>query len=62
MSKPSDRDARISAAGVVQAVIASSAPMSEWRVRSAYGLALVQYMAQRLQGEKPAHPKVPKEG
>ncbi len=57
----SDRDARISAAGVVQAVIASGAPANEWRIRAAYGLRLVTYMAARLQGEKPKHPLVPKE-
>ncbi len=60
-SKPSDRDARISAAGVVQSVIASGAPMTEWRVKAAYGLTLVAYMAQRLQGDQPAPPKTPKE-
>jgi len=45
----------------VQSVIASGAPISEWRVRSAYGLQLVSYMGKRLQGEKPAPPKTPKE-
>lgn len=55
----SERDARISAAGVVQSVIASGAPVEEWRVRSAYGLTLVKYMADRLQGGKPEIPKVP---
>lgn len=55
----SDRDARIQAAGMVQAVIGSGAPAREWRTRTAYGLALTQYMAQRLQGNKPAPPAIP---
>ena len=56
----SERDARISAAGVVQSVIASGAPMGEWRGRSAYGLNLVKYMAAKLQGKKAERPEVPR--
>ena len=56
---PSERDARISAAGVVQSVIASGAPIDQWRVRAAYGLNLVKYMADKLQKKKAERPTVP---
>ena len=55
----SSRDARISAAGMVQAVIASGAPATEWRTRAAYGLTLTKYLAERLEGKKPSVPTLP---
>jgi hypothetical protein len=53
------RNARIRAAGVVQAVISSGAPVNEWMTRSQYGLRAVNYWAQRLLGGRPDLPKVP---
>jgi hypothetical protein len=58
----SERDARIRAAGMVQAVIASGAPIQEHRVRAAYGLGLTDYFAQRLLGKKVTPPKLPNMG
>jgi hypothetical protein len=62
MREPS-RDARISTAGVLQSVIASGAPMKEWRVRSAYGLALLAHLASRLDKDATSlpTPNLPKE-
>lgn len=59
MSEGNERDARIRAAGVVQAVIASGAPVEEWDIRSAYGLSLVSYMAGRLMKQRPPAPAIP---
>ena len=54
------RDARIRAAGVVQSVIASGAPVEEWVTRSAYGLACVSYLAGKLLKQNPKAPPIPK--
>lgn len=54
------RNARIRAAGVVQSVIASGADPDEWMTRSQYGLRVVNYWAQRLMGDRPKLPKMPK--
>ncbi len=53
------RDRRIRSAGVVQAVIASGAPIEEHLIRSAYGLALIDYFADRLNGKDVERPRVP---
>ena len=56
------RDRRIRSAGVVQAVIASGAPIEEHRIRSAYGLALIDYFADKLAGKNDLpQPRVPTE-
>lgn len=56
----SDRESRISAAGVVQSVIASGAPIEEWPARAMYGLNLVKTIATRLQGDERPLPAIPK--
>jgi hypothetical protein len=57
------RNARIRAAGVVQAVIASGAPVGEWGARTRYGLRQVNYWAAVLMKQPPKGgvPAVPKE-
>lgn len=59
MSEQSDRDRRIRSAGVLQAVIASGAPVEEWVDRSKYGLRVVNYLTAGLAGDKPKAPKIP---
>jgi len=54
-----EREKRIQAAGIVQSVIASGAPIEEWSNRSAYGLALTKYWAARLSGFEAAQPPIP---
>lgn len=62
-SSPDDvRLARIRAAGVLQSVIASGAPMDDWVRRSKYGLRVVNYLTRGLLGEKPAVPQPPQGG
>ena len=51
--------ARIRTAGVVQAVIASGAPIKEWESRSRFGLRMVNHVAALLQGKKNESPKIP---
>lgn len=58
-SNADSKEARIRAAGVVQAVISSGAPAEEWTVRTLFGLRVVNYAAARLQQQKPEAPKVP---
>ena len=58
-SSSDPKEARIRAAGVVQAVIASGAPIEEWNIKARYGLRLVNYLAARLQGQKPEAPTPP---
>ncbi len=53
------RNARIRAAGVVQAVIASGAPVEEWQARASYGLRLVNHWAARLLKKKLKEPNIP---
>ena len=54
-----ERDNRIRAAGVVQAVINSGAPAEEWISRALYGMRVVNYVTARLNNKKPEPPKVP---
>lgn len=56
-----EKESRISAAGVVQSVIASGAPMNEWEGRARYGLNLVNYLAKLMRKEKAKRPPVPAE-
>lgn len=53
--------AQMRAAGVVQAVIASGADPKEWRIRAAYGKALINWMANRSLGNKVDAPALPKQ-
>lgn len=59
-SKTISRESQIRAAGMVQAVIASGSPISQWVERSRYGLRLALYMAAKLDGMTPAIPPIPK--
>lgn len=63
-SSPDDvRNARIRAAGVLQSVIASGAPMEDWVLRAKYGLRVVNFLTRGLLGEKPVNvPQAPKGG
>ncbi len=54
-----EKENRIRAAGVVQAVITSGAPVEEWVDLAKYGMRVVNYMAAGLNGAKPKAPKVP---
>ena len=56
---PEVREARIRAAGVVQSVIASGAPVEEWVPRSAYGLAVVSFLAGKILRQSPSAPPIP---
>jgi hypothetical protein len=47
-----EKEARIRAAGVVQSVISSGAPMSEWEMRSRFGMRCVNALAASLQKKK----------
>lgn len=54
-----EKECRIRAAGVIQAVIASGAPVEEWRVKALYALNLCNYVAGILGGTKGAIPAIP---
>ncbi len=54
--KISERDISIKAAGIVQSVIASGAPMNEWVPRSRFGMRVSIYLASVLKGERPKAP------
>jgi hypothetical protein len=47
-----EKECRIRAAGVVQSVISSGAPMAEWEMRSRYGMRCVNALASSLQNKK----------
>ncbi len=52
-----DREARITSAGILQSVIASGAPIEQWRNRAMYGLRLHMAITKRLMGTKVPLPK-----
>jgi hypothetical protein len=51
--------ADIKAAGMVQAVIASGAPIEEWRLRAAYGMQLTRALSMKLQKKAASYPDIP---
>jgi len=55
------KDQSIRTSGLLQAIINSGAPMSEWQVRLRYALRLQNAFALLLAGNKVAMPPLPKE-
>ena len=59
MTSQQETQCRIRAAGLVQSVIASGAPIEEWRSRSIYGLTLTSHLTSKLMKQDSPEPKIP---